>query len=148
MRAVCLRCGHTKAEAPAICPGCGHRPSEDGLLVAWLLSSENLAHDDLIEAGRRIAEGTRLRPSPAALRRAARALGRHASDDPGLSRIHRLGLLALAALVTPWVGITLAWTWWDLRPRAARQTLWVTLPAAIGFAAWWAARMYAAHAPS
>jgi hypothetical protein len=145
MRAVCLRCGHAKADAPAICPGCGHRPADDGLLVAWLLSADNLAPDDLLEAGRRIAEGERLRPSQAALRRAARALGRSARDDAGLSRAQRLGLLALSTLITPWVGLAFAWTWWDLRPRSARQALWVTLPAGLCVTAAWAWRVYASH---
>ncbi len=142
MRAVCLRCGHAKADAPAICPGCGHRPSEDGLLVAWLLSADNLTPPDLLEAGRRLAEGERLRPTPGALRRAARALGRNARDDVGLSRAQRLGLLALSAVVTPWVGLAFAWTWWDLRPRSARQALWVALPTGLCVSAVWAWRLY------
>jgi hypothetical protein len=142
MRAVCLRCGHPKADAPAICPGCGHRPAEDGLLVAWLLSADNLSSDDLQEAGRRIAEGERLRPSQAALRRAARALGRSPRDDAGLSVAQRFGLLMLAAIVTPWVGLAFAWTWWDLRPRSARQALGVTLPTGLLVGAAWAWRVY------
>ncbi|MCB9680027.1 MAG: hypothetical protein H6733_01020 [Alphaproteobacteria bacterium] len=133
-RAICVRCGADKGHYERICPACGHRPEGEGLLVAWLLSDAHLDAGGLDKAARRIARGDTIRPSEAMLERARRALGAHASADPGLSGGQRLALLATSLVLTPTVGLTL-WAWWRTeRPRVALQALWLSLPASVLYA--------------
>lgn len=139
MKAVCQRCGGPREGFDQICPSCGHRPLGEGLLVAWLLSDEHLDAAGLEAAGRRIAEGTPLRPSAKQLERARLALGRDYRSDPGLTVGQRLGLLATSVVLTPLVGLT-AWLWWrGTKPRAAMQALGLSLPMAVIYAVLWPA---------
>src|SRR5688500_10630396 len=85
MKSVCLRCGVIRGSFDQICPQCGHRPEGEGLLVAWLLSSDHLAPDALQRTAERGAAGEAIRPSARQLDRARRALGRHFSVDPGMT---------------------------------------------------------------
>ena len=138
--AVCVRCGGMRDGFDRICPACGHRPEGEGLLVAWLLSSANLGDDELVAVQERIRNGEWVRPSARMLDRARRALGTHASSDPGLTRREGLALLATVILATPLVGWVLGAWWWRDRPRTARQAVAIALPATVVFtvAAWWA----------
>ena len=131
--AICPRCGADKPGYATICPACGHRPEDEGLLIAWLLSSEHLGSDDLDRAARRIRRGESIRASDKMIDRARKALGSHLSTDPGLTRPQRLALLATSLLLTPLVGWTV-WAWWRQdRPRAAIQALGLSAPASALF---------------
>ncbi len=131
--AVCVRCGGNRSDYGSICPHCGLRPLGDGLLVAWLLSSEHLDHEDLAAVGARIRAGELVRPTGRLLRKARVALGRHFSSDTGMTAGQRAALLATSLLLTPAVGWTI-WFWWrDRRPRAAVQALGLSLPATMVF---------------
>jgi hypothetical protein len=132
-RAVCVRCAGERERWDQVCPGCGHRPDEEGRLVAWLLSSENLSAEELTALRERIAGGEVVRPSGRTLDKARRALGRHFSTDSGLSFGERVGMLAVNLLLTPLVGwVCFAW-WWNARPRASMQALALSLPATVAF---------------
>ncbi len=130
-RAVCTRCGADRAAIELACPGCGHRPSRDGLLVAWLVSDANLSSDDLDAAAARIKAGQPLHPTRAQLERARRALGAHLTSDPGLPVSQRVALLVVGLAITPLPGLIL-WYWWRAsRPRASLQALALSLPAGV-----------------
>ncbi len=138
---VCLRCGHRKPDYAGVCPTCGHMPYQQGLLVAWLLSEEHLSTEELAQTGERIQEGVVPQPTKEMLDRARQALGVHPEDDEGLSVPQRLGLMALALLITPAVGVVLWFSWRSVRPRAALQALWASLPTGLfawAFIGWWA----------
>jgi hypothetical protein len=118
-------------------------PRGDGLLVAWLLSAHNLDEAGLAQASARIRAGQPIRPGERQLDRARRALGASLASDPGLALGARLGLLAVSVLATPLVGLTLAWSWREERPRAALQALALSLPFSalfLGLGVW---RMFA-----
>jgi hypothetical protein len=134
MRSVCLRCGATRARFDAICPSCGHRAEGEGLLVAWLLSSEFLDDAGLDAAAARIRGGESIRPSARHLDRARRALGRHFSSDPGLTAGQRAALLVCSLVATPLPGLVLGWWWREERPRAALQAFALSAPASVLFA--------------
>ena len=130
-RAVCTRCGVDRGAIELACPGCGHRPSGEGLLVAWLVSDANLSPEDLDAAAARIREGQPLHPTRAQLDRARHALGAHLASYPWLTMPERVALLVVGLLVTPLPGMIL-WFWWRAaRPRAALQALALSLPAAL-----------------
>lgn len=132
-RAVCVRCGGERERWDAICPACGHRPDEEGGLVAWLLSTENLTEPELAEIRKRILAGEVIRPSGKMLDKARRALGQHFTTDLGLTSGERLGILAISLGLTPLVGwVCFAW-WWNVRPRASMQALALSLPATVAF---------------
>ena len=133
-RAVCVKCGSERARFDQICPSCGHRPDGEGMLVAWLLSSENLGDAELTGVAERIRHGEAIRPSGRMLDKARRALGQHFSTDEGLSNPQRIGLLATSLFLTPLVGWVLFAWWWSNRPRAALQALALSLPASVLFA--------------
>lgn len=129
--AVCVRCGTLKTTFDRVCTACGHRPDGEGLLVAWLLSDAYLAPTELREVAARVRSGSGPSPSPRQLEAARRALGVHASVDPGLGRRERLALVGTNLVLTPAVGWTL-WWWWRLRrPTAAWQALHLTWPASV-----------------
>lgn len=132
-RAICVRCGSIRANFETICPSCGHRPDDEGRLVAWLLSSENLSETELEDVRHRIAGGERIRPSARMLAKAKIALGRDFSSDQGLSTSQRVLLLGTSLLVTPLVGWVLFIWWYRDRPRAAIQALALSLPASVLF---------------
>ena len=137
MSAVCVRCGQGRDRFDRICPHCGHRPEGEGLLVAWLLSSENLTPSQLQKTGERIQAGEQIRPSASRLAKAREALGQAYTSDPGLTVAQRVGLLVLSLLATPLVGIT-CWVWWrQTRPRASIQALALSLPASLLFTLLW-----------
>jgi hypothetical protein len=136
MSAVCVRCGEVRDEWDAICPGCGHRPDDEGRLVAWLLSSENLQEQELQAVRARVLAGESIRPSERMLERARRALGRHFATDEGLTGGQRLALLGASILLTPLLGWVLFAYWYNRRPRAAIQSLALSLPVSLAFAAW------------
>lgn len=131
MRAVCVRCGGERTAFDATCPACGHRPLDDGLLVAWLLSSEHLAPTELDRVQERIRKGDPPRPTPRMLETARKALGAHFATDLGLSSRDRLLLLAVSLALTPLPAWVLAAWWWNDRPRAARQALGLALPVTV-----------------
>ena len=139
-RAVCVRCGADRSDYAGTCPGCGHRPEGEGLLVAWLLSSENLGEPELDATRDRIKPGATIRPSARMLDRARRALGSHFATDLGMTTGQRLALLATSLFLTPLVGWVLFAWWWNDRPRTAVQALALSLPATVLFTAlvlWW-----------
>lgn len=132
-RAICVRCGGSRTDFAAICPSCGHRPDDDGRLVAWLLSSESLSTEELDDVQKRIIGGESIRPSERMLAKARAALGRDFATDQGLSTRQRLMLLSTSLLVTPLVGWMLFVWWYRERPRAAIQALALSLPASVLF---------------
>ena len=134
MSAICHRCGETKREYAMVCARCGHRPIDDGLLVAWLLSSEHLSEDQFASVAARIREGETIRPSRKQLKQARRALGRSFSSDPGLTSSQRLLLLALSFGLTPLPAWVCFFWWITARPRAAWQSLSIAAPASLVFA--------------
>jgi hypothetical protein len=130
-RAVCPRCGADRLRYSDTCPSCGHRPVDDGLLIAWLLSSEHLSDAQLDAAKQRIAEGGTIQPSKRQLRVARRALGRTFDSDPGLSLTHRTLLLATSLVLTP-LPAWACFAWWlNTRPKAAWQSFGVALPGSV-----------------
>ena len=132
--AVCVRCGSSRLGFATICPTCGHNPSGDGLLVAWLLSEEHLSETELRQAAARIVAGEFVRPSERLVEKARLALGTHFRSDPGMTVSQRLMLLATSLLLTPLVGWT-CWYWWrEQRPRAAWQAFGLSAPATVLFA--------------
>lgn len=132
-RAVCVRCGGERPDYTQTCPRCGHRPEGEGLLVAWLLSSENLGDAELDATAERVRAGDAPKPSPRMLDRARRALGSHFATDLGLTTGQRLALLGTSLFLTPLVGWVLFAWWWNSRPRAAVQALALSLPATVLF---------------
>lgn len=134
---ICIKCGARKPAFDAVCSSCGHRPADEGLLVAWLLSDANLGERESQAAARRVAAGESIRPSDKMLRKARRALGRDLTSDPGLTAAQRVGLLACSLLLTPLVGWT-CWLWLRRdRPRAALQSLALSLPPTVLLTAIW-----------
>jgi hypothetical protein len=140
MRAICVRCGAERPRYDQVCPACGFRAEGEGLLVAWLLSSEHLSEVELDRAKARVASGEVIRPTERMLEQARKATGTHFATDLGLDGRERLGLLLLSLLVTPLPAWVLAAWWWNERPRAARQALALALPASVlsTAAVWWA----------
>lgn len=130
-RAICARCGSERARYDLICPACGHRPVDDGLVIAWLLSDEHLTSAQLDAAAARIRDGVSIQPSDRQIRKARRALGRTFSTDPGLDGVTRTLLLGSSLLLTPlpaWV----CFAWWLAdRPRAAWQSLALAVPGTV-----------------
>jgi hypothetical protein len=133
MKSVCLRCGTVRGAFDQICPQCGHRPEGEGLLVAWLLSSENLTPEELQRTATRVAGGEVIRPSAKQLERARRALGRHFAVDPGMTLAQRLTLLACSVVLTPLPGLVLAAWWRTERPRAALEALALSAPVSVAY---------------
>lgn len=130
-RAVCGRCGTSRMHFDGICPGCGHRPVDDGLLIAWLLSTEHVDEDALDAVANRIKQGDTIRPSGQQLKKARQALGRSFKTDPGLSVGQRLGLLATSLVLTP-LPAWFCFAWWlESRPRAAWQSLALAIPGSV-----------------
>lgn len=130
-RAVCVRCGADRVDYAAICPACGHRPVGDGLLVAWLLSTEHLDADELDLVAQRIRDGERIRPSDKQLKVARKALGRAFATDPGLTVVQRIGLLACSLILTPLPAWFCFFWWINQRPRAAWQSLALAVPGSV-----------------
>jgi hypothetical protein len=128
VRVVCARCGGERFGLEAICPGCGLVPEGEGLLVAWLLSDEHLAADELERVSARIRAGESIRPSAAQLQIARRMLGADWTSDPGLTSRQRLALVVGSVVLTPLAAWVLAGWWWWERPRAARQALLIAVP--------------------
>jgi hypothetical protein len=131
MTALCIRCGASRADYRETCVRCGFTPEGEGLLVAWLLSSENLGEAEIEATGKRIAAGEPVRPSARMLEHARRSLGLDFASDPGLDTGQRLALFATSFLLTPLVGLTCWWWWRRDRPRASVQALALSLPASI-----------------
>ena len=103
------------------------------MLIAWLLSSENLQDAALTQVAARVRRGESIKPSAQMLDKARRALGQHFSTDEGLTNQQRIALLATSLLLTPLVGWVLFAWWWSSKPRAAAQALALSLPATILF---------------
>ncbi|MFK7927297.1 MAG: hypothetical protein AB8H79_03865 [Myxococcota bacterium] len=130
-RAICVRCGASRQSFRGICPGCGHRPVEEGLLVAWLLSTEHVESEALDAVAARIEAGDAIKPSAQQLKKAKRALGRTFQSDPGLSITHRTILLFTSLILTP-LPAWFCFAWWlSSRPRAAWQSLAVAIPGSV-----------------
>ena len=134
-RAVCVKCGADRSSYEQTCPTCGQRPEGEGLLVAWLLSDQNLSEAELDATRERIRGGATIRPSGRMLDRARRALGSHFATDQGMTTGQRIALLGTSLFLTPLVGIVLFVWWWNVRPRAAVQALALSLPATVLFTA-------------
>jgi len=129
--AVCFRCGATRALYGEVCAGCGFQPRDEGLLVAWLFSSDYLDGEQLKEAQQRIETGEQPSPGVQSLQVARRALGATLQTDPGLPLAQLLGLLVLSLLLTPLVSWVL---WWHARlsqPRVAFQAFAIALPTSL-----------------
>ena len=137
MKAVCVRCGMEKDHYAHVCPSCGNRPDGDGMLVAWLASTEHVAPEVLPRIAAQIQSGHPFRPSSAKLKQARRALGREIGTDTGLTVPQRLGVLACSVLFTPLVGWTCFFWWRTERPRAAWQALGYSLPFTVFFTGFW-----------
>lgn len=135
MVAICHRCGEEKSNFSLVCARCGHRPVDDGLLVAWLLSTNHLSAEELPMIAQRIRDGKTIRPSEKQLRVARRALGRSFASDPGLSGNQRLVMLGLSFVATPLPAWVCFFWWITTRPRAAWQSFSVALPATLVFTA-------------
>lgn len=134
---ICVKCGEDKPAFDAVCSACGHRPEGDGLLICWLLSSDNLGVGEQRAAARRIQAGEPIRPNAAMLKKAKRALGRDLVSDPGLTVPQRLAVLTCSVVLTPLVGWT-CWFWMRQdRPRAALQSLALSLPPTVMFTGMW-----------
>src|SRR5689334_13870058 len=57
--AICIKCGEEKWGGFTPCQACGHRPVEvDDLARSLFLTDHHQEREDLLEAGRRIKEGT------------------------------------------------------------------------------------------
>ena len=138
LHAVCVRCGAAKTRHDHVCGGCGLRPEDEGLLVAWLLSEANLSPQQLHAVQQRIQGGESVRPGPEQLAKARRALGRDAASDPGLTVAERAALLLCTVFLTPLP----AWVYgaWHLRERrrTALHALGLgALGSVLGFAVVW-----------
>lgn len=137
MKAVCVRCGMEKDHYAHVCPACGNRPDGDGMLVAWLASTEHVDAAVLPKIAAQIQAGHPFRPSSSKLREAQRALGRVISTDAGLTVAQRLGILLCSLVFTPLVGWTCFFWWRTERPRAAWQALGLSLPFTVLFTGIW-----------
>ena len=105
--------------------------------MAWVLSEASLDVRQREAAARRIQAGEPIRPSAKMLRQARKALGRDLSSDPGLTVGQRFALLSCSILLTPLVGWT-CWLWLRRdRPRAALQSLALSLPPTVLMTAIW-----------
>lgn len=140
VRTVCHRCGSAKPGPFVPCKVCGVVPTRDARSVAWLLSAHHLTPDELDEVARRIRSGDVPDP-PRALReeaqRAMGAVGAPLEDDRPLAP-SELAVVGLADLfLTPLVGLAMWFGLRERRPRAARQTLLVTLPVTVFLALVW-----------
>lgn len=140
MRAVCVRCGGERPRYDQVCPKCGFRAEGDGLLVAWLLSTEHFSEAELDRVRARVVAGEVIRPTARMLETARRATGAHFATDVGLDGRERLALLGVSIALTPLPAWVLAAWWWNERPRAARQALALALPVSVlsTAAVWWA----------
>jgi len=132
-RAICVKCGGERSRFDQICPSCGHRPDGEAMLIAWLLSDQNLDDEGLTQVAARVRRGESIRPSAAMLKKARRALGQHFSTDEGLTNGQRVTLLMTSLFLTPLVGWVLFVWWWSTRPRAALQALALSLPVTVLF---------------
>lgn len=131
VRALCVRCGASRLQYTGICHRCGHRPTGDGLLIAWLLSSEHLSEEQLDAVSTRIEAGESIQPNRAQLNAARRALGRTFATDQGLTRTQWALLVTGSLFLTPlpaWV----CWFWWyQTKPRSAWHSLMIAIPSSI-----------------
>lgn len=132
-RAICVRCGVSRTDYRAPCPGCGFAPEGEGVAVAWLLSSEHLDDAALDAVQERVRSGESVEPSARMIATARRALQQDFSSDPGLDTRQRLLILGTSLLLTPAVGWVLWWTWRRSRPRAAWQAFALSAPATVAF---------------
>jgi hypothetical protein len=133
MRGVCVRCGEERADWREICASCGFRPEGEGLLVAWLLSDQNLTPEQMVKTAARVKAGESIKPSERMLEKARHALGTSMASDPGLTTRQRVALLLTTMFLTPLPG-WVCWLWWRReRPRAAMQALALALPGTLVF---------------
>jgi len=127
-RAVCVRCGHIRPDYNEICPACGHRPVDDGLVIAWLMSTNHLSEEQVDAASERVRAGGVIRPSDRQVAKARKALGRAFATDPGLGIPMSLLLLVTGLVLTP-LPAWICWAWWlNRRPRAAWQAFAAAVP--------------------
>lgn len=128
----------------APCAACGHRPTGDERLHAYLLSSHHLNDEELEEAAGRIIAGDPIDPPPELLERARAHLSPKASTveiprdpDEELDPGKLAGIVAISLVLTPLFGLALWWAWRGERPYAARQALYAALGSgALGTIAW------------
>lgn len=128
----------------ASCAACGHRPSGDERLLAYLLSSHHLSDEELDEAAGRIIGGDPIKPPPELLERARAHLGparmnEEVPEDPDeeLPVGKLVGIVAACLLLTPLFGLALWWSWRSDRPFMAKQALWsAAAGGGVGAVAW------------
>lgn len=128
----------------ASCAACGHRPTGEERLLAYLLSSHHLSDKELDEAAGRIIAGDPIDPPPELLERARAHLSPVASErevprdpDEELPPWRLVGIVAVSLLLTPLFGLALWWSWREERPKMARQALYAALgTGALGAVAW------------
>ncbi len=126
------------------CAACGHRPTGEERLHAYLLSSHHLSDKELEDAAERIIIGDPIDPPPELLER-ARA---HLSPTPSTREVPRdpdeelalgklIGVVAVNLVLTPLFGLALWLAWRAERPFAAKQVLVASLcTGALAGAAW------------
>lgn len=130
--AVCPRCGAAKELPLGRCAACGDLPAGDGAELAVLCSTRVLDAEQLAEVAARIRRGEPVQPSAALRARAREALraGRP-QVEARLDTRQQVALFLANLLLTPLLGYA---AWFALRTRpgpAARQALWVTIPASL-----------------
>lgn len=142
VRAVCHRCGGPKLGPFVPCKACGVVPVRDARAVAWLFSAHHLDGDELDEAARRIRAGDVPDP-PRALRDEARramgAVGAPPEDDRPLALSELVAVGLASFFLTPLLGLAMWLGLRDRRPRAARQSIVLTVPVAVLSGLIWAA---------
>lgn len=99
-----------------LCPACGFRPAGKSAVESWLLSDENLGAARLDEAGKRIAAGDTLRPTPDALRNARSAVAEWVEP---LRWELAVAILAAGVVISPLVPLAGVWWWGRTRPMWA-----------------------------
>ena len=131
VRAVCHRCGGPKLGPFVPCKACGVVPMRDARAIAWLLSAHHLDDSELDEVARRIQSGDVPDP-PRALRDEARramgAVGAPPEDDRPLAPGELVAVGLATLFLTPLLGLAMWLGLREARPRAARQSMAVTVP--------------------
>ena len=140
MKAVCHRCGGTKAGTFLACDTCGFVPREQDRAVAWLFSTSHLDKDELTLAAERIRNGELPDPGKHLLNLARARTGeqlRNEAIDRPFTTQTLIAIGAMDLFLTPLAGFAIWWGHRHERPRAAAQALRITLPIAAALGALW-----------
>jgi len=136
MKAVCHRCGGTKAGPLLPCPDCKVTPRGRDREVAWLFSSAHLSRDELALAADRIRKGEMPEPSPS-LRALAKSNVRVEPNDRPFDQWELIGIGVMNLAFTPLAGFALWWGLQPQRPVASKQALRITVPISAALAILW-----------